>query len=124
VPTSSSEPEPDPTCRTGYVEFDITGLASGTGNGPGAIPAPRPVPTQRNPQSWTGDLWFLDQDDRTVYPNEGWWALRRGQATGRIIGGNLGTLNLLQGTGCLPSMERRSWSATTPPATPTPSPGT
>jgi hypothetical protein len=33
VPTISSEPEPDPTCRTGYVEFDITGLASGTGNG-------------------------------------------------------------------------------------------
>jgi muramoyltetrapeptide carboxypeptidase LdcA involved in peptidoglycan recycling len=50
--------------------------------------------------SWT-------QDDRTVYLNEGWWALRPGQATGRIIGGNLGTLNLLQGTGYMPSLDER-----------------
>ena len=51
------------------------------------------------------DLWFLDQDDRTVCPNGGWWALRPGRATGRILGGNLGTLNLLQGTGYVPSLD-------------------
>jgi muramoyltetrapeptide carboxypeptidase len=53
---------------------------------------------------WTDDLWFADQDKRTVRPNEGWWPLRPGRATGRIIGGNLCTLNLLQGTGYMPSL--------------------
>ena len=55
-------------------------------------------------QAWTDDQWFLDQDNRTVHPGQGWWPLRPGQATGRIIGGNLGTLNLLQGTGYMPSL--------------------
>ena len=58
----------------------------------------------RPAQAWTDDLWFLDQDNRTVHPGQGWWPLRPGQATGRIIGGNLGTLNLLQGTGYMPSL--------------------
>ena len=58
----------------------------------------------RPAQAWTDDLWFLDQDNRTVHPSEGWWPLRPGQATGRIIGGNLCTLNLLQGTGYMPSL--------------------
>jgi len=58
----------------------------------------------RPAQAWTDDLWFLDQDNRTVHPNQGWWPLRPGQATGRIIGGNLCTLNLLQGTGYMPSL--------------------
>ena len=53
---------------------------------------------------WTDDLWFADQDNRTVRPNEGWWPLRPGQAAGRIIGGNLATLNLLQGTEYMPSL--------------------
>ena len=105
MPTISSEPEPDPTCRTGYVEVDITGLASGTGKRARSNPGTAPVPIQRNPQSWTDNLWFLEQDDRTVYPNEGWWALRPGQATGRVVGGNLGTLNLLQGTGYRRSLD-------------------
>ena len=59
----------------------------------------RPAPT------WTDDAWFLDQDDRRVRPNDGWWPLRPGTARGRIVGGNLCTLNLLQGTGYLPSLE-------------------
>jgi muramoyltetrapeptide carboxypeptidase len=54
---------------------------------------------------WTDDLWFADQDSRTVYPNDGWWPLRPGQATGRIVGGNLCTLNLLQGTQWMPSLD-------------------
>jgi muramoyltetrapeptide carboxypeptidase LdcA involved in peptidoglycan recycling len=58
----------------------------------------------RPAQAWTDDLWFLDQDSRNVHPNQGWWPLRPGQATGRIIGGNLSTLNLLPGTGYMPSL--------------------
>jgi len=58
----------------------------------------------RPAEIWTDDLWFADQDNRTVRPNEGWWPLRPGQAAGRIIGGNLCTLNLLQGTEYMPSL--------------------
>lgn len=54
---------------------------------------------------WTDDLWFMDQDDREPLPNEGWWAIREGTATGRIVGGNLCTLNLLQGTPFMPSLD-------------------
>ncbi|HJX77892.1 MAG TPA: S66 peptidase family protein [Glutamicibacter sp.] len=54
--------------------------------------------------TWTDDTWFLDQDNRSILPGEGWWALQRGTASGHIIGGNLCTLNLLQGTGHMPSL--------------------
>lgn len=53
---------------------------------------------------WTDDLWFLDQDTRTVEPSSGWWPLQPGSATGRLVGGNLCTFNLLQGTGYRPSL--------------------
>jgi muramoyltetrapeptide carboxypeptidase LdcA involved in peptidoglycan recycling len=56
-------------------------------------------------RSWTDDLWFVDQDARTPVPNEGWWALRPGRASGRIVGGNLATLSLLQGTPYMPSLD-------------------
>jgi muramoyltetrapeptide carboxypeptidase len=54
---------------------------------------------------WTDDLWFADQDDRHPQPNDGWWPLLAGTATGRIVGGNLSTLNLLQGTPYMPSLD-------------------
>jgi muramoyltetrapeptide carboxypeptidase LdcA involved in peptidoglycan recycling len=56
-------------------------------------------------RAWTDDLWFLDQDARTAVPNEGWWPLHPGQASGRIVGGNLATLSLLQGTANMPSLD-------------------
>ncbi|WP_020016436.1 S66 family peptidase [Promicromonospora sukumoe] len=56
-------------------------------------------------QAWTDDMWFADQDDRTPVPNKGWWRLRPGRASGRIVGGNLCTLNLLQGTANMPSLD-------------------
>lgn len=59
----------------------------------------------RPAETWTDDLWFLDQDNRSVQPNEGWWPLRLGNASGRIVGGNLCTLNLLQGSEFMPSLD-------------------
>jgi muramoyltetrapeptide carboxypeptidase len=59
----------------------------------------------RPADTWTDDLWFLDQDDRRVHPNEGWWPLRTGSGTGRLVGGNLCSLNLLQGTEYMPSLD-------------------
>lgn len=55
--------------------------------------------------AWTDDAWFADQDTRTPVPNAGWRSLRPGQTSGRIVGGNLCTLNLLQGTANLPSLD-------------------
>jgi muramoyltetrapeptide carboxypeptidase len=65
-----------------------------------------PSPVELRPaQAWTDDLWFLDQDNRTVRAGQGWWPVSAGQASGRIIGGNLCTLNLLQGTPYMPSLD-------------------
>lgn len=58
------------------------------------------------PAGWfTDDAWFLDQDHRTKLPTDGWWVLQPGHATGRVVGGNLCTLNLLQGTPWMPTLE-------------------
>ena len=46
------------------------------GDGPSHL---RPAP------EWTDDLWFLDQDNRTVRAGEGWWPLAPGQAAGRVV---------------------------------------
>ena len=54
---------------------------------------------------WTDDLWFADQDDRTLEASEGWWTLSPGTASGRLVGGNLATLSLLQGTAYWPSLD-------------------
>jgi muramoyltetrapeptide carboxypeptidase len=55
--------------------------------------------------TWTDDEWFIDQRARDPRPNDGWWALRPGDAEGEIVGGNLCTLNLLQGTPFMPSLD-------------------
>jgi muramoyltetrapeptide carboxypeptidase len=47
---------------------------------------------------WSDDAWYQDQDNRTLVPNDGYLVLNEGSAEGTIIGGNLCTLNLLQGT--------------------------
>lgn len=47
---------------------------------------------------WSDDLWFLDQQNREFVKNDGYWKLQDGAAKGTLIGGNLGTFNLLLGT--------------------------
>lgn len=54
---------------------------------------------------WTDDAWYLDQENRVFYENSGYTVLQPGKATGKIIGGNLGTLQLLRGTPYMPSLE-------------------
>lgn len=53
---------------------------------------------------WSNDAWYKDQNDRHPKPNEGYVALNVGEAEGVIIGGNLGTFNLLQGTEFFPDL--------------------
>lgn len=52
--------------------------------------------------SWSNDLWFLDQDKREFENNKGLEVINYGSGKGTIIGGNLCTLNLLQGTSYMP----------------------
>lgn len=47
---------------------------------------------------WSDDLWFLDQQNREFVKNDGYWKLQDGAAEGTLVGGNLGTFNLLLGT--------------------------
>lgn len=54
---------------------------------------------------WSNDLWFLDQDNREFIDNVGVEIINRGKGCGTILGGNLNTLNLLQGTPYFPDHE-------------------
>ncbi|MGB7957426.1 MAG: S66 peptidase family protein [Minisyncoccia bacterium] len=53
---------------------------------------------------WTDDQWYLDQENRVGAPNGGWMRIAEGEAEGTIAGGNLCTLNLLQGTEYFPDI--------------------
>jgi muramoyltetrapeptide carboxypeptidase len=56
-------------------------------------------------ETWSDDRWYIDQENRTFHPNEGYLVINEGTAEGTIIGGNLCTLNLLQGTEFMPSLK-------------------
>jgi len=62
-----------------------------------------PFAVEASPQ-WSDDAWYEDQDNRTLLPNEGYVVLNVGRAEGTILGGNLCTLNLLQGTEYAPEL--------------------
>jgi len=55
--------------------------------------------------SWSDDNWIKNQDKRELIKNEGFWLINPGKASGQIIGGNLCSLNLLQGTSYMPSLK-------------------
>lgn len=59
--------------------------------------------TLEDSSEWSNDLWFLNQDDREFMVNPGTKIINQGTAQGTIIGGNLNTLNLLQGTKYMPT---------------------
>lgn len=53
---------------------------------------------------WTDDLWYLDQEKREPIKSLGWAVINEGEAEGTILGSNLCTLNLLQGTEYFPNL--------------------
>ncbi len=55
--------------------------------------------------TWSDDEWYLDQENRHMVDNEGYTAINEGECEGTIIGGNLCTFNLLQGTEFFPSLK-------------------
>lgn len=56
-------------------------------------------------KEWSNDNWYKNQEERTFIANQGMKVINKGQAEGKIIGGNLCTLNLLQGTEYMPDLK-------------------
>ncbi len=54
---------------------------------------------------WSDDEWYKDQDKRNLLENEGFWVLNEGNAEGTVLGANLCTFNLLQGTEYMPDLK-------------------
>lgn len=55
-------------------------------------------------EQWSNDKWLQNQEDRIFINNEGMKVINNGEAVGKIVGGNLCTLNLLQGTEYMPDL--------------------
>lgn len=55
-------------------------------------------------KEWSDDAWFIDQEKREFIDNKGMFIINEGEADGKIVGGNLCTLNLLQGTEYMPDI--------------------
>jgi muramoyltetrapeptide carboxypeptidase LdcA involved in peptidoglycan recycling len=53
---------------------------------------------------WSDDRWYSNQDNRNLLKNDGWLVINEGQATGTILGANICTFNLLQGTEYFPDI--------------------
>jgi len=55
---------------------------------------------------WSDDPWYKkgNQEKRKLIKNRGWLAINEGETEGTILGGNLCTLNLLQGTEYFPNL--------------------
>jgi muramoyltetrapeptide carboxypeptidase LdcA involved in peptidoglycan recycling len=56
-------------------------------------------------EHWSNDAWYQNQNKRNLIKNEGWLVINEGKASGTILGANLCTFNLLQGTEYFPSLE-------------------
>lgn len=54
---------------------------------------------------WSDDPWYLDQEKRNNHEQDSYHVIQEGKAEGRLIGGNLSTMNLLQGTEYMPSLK-------------------
>ncbi|MGG0455368.1 S66 family peptidase [Bacillus mycoides] len=56
-------------------------------------------------ETWSDDSWYIDQENREFIKNEGYVSIQEGETTGDIIGGNMSTFNLLQGTPYMPNLQ-------------------
>lgn len=61
-----------------------------------ALMSDKPFLLEPSPK-WSDDAWYLDQENR-VYEETKWKVYSEGSTSGKLLGGNLCTLNLLQGT--------------------------
>jgi len=54
--------------------------------------------------NWSDDPWYKDQKDRNLIKNPGWLVVNEGKSEGTLLGANLCTFNLLQGTEYMPDL--------------------
>lgn len=54
---------------------------------------------------WSDDKWAKNQEKRKLIKSKGWWVINEGQSEGEIVGGNLCSVNLLQGTKFMPDIK-------------------
>lgn len=59
----------------------------------------------KDPDFYSSDKWYDDQEERNFIRNKGCIVINEGKAEGTIIGGNLCSFNLLQGTLYMPSLK-------------------
>lgn len=58
-----------------------------------------------DPEYYSSDKWYNNQENRKFIKNNGCIVINEGVAEGTIIGGNLCSFNLLQGTSYIPSLK-------------------
>lgn len=56
-------------------------------------------------EHWSNDRWWIDQEKRRFFPNQGHRIWSEGNAEGTLVGGNLSTLALLTGTTYMPCLQ-------------------
>lgn len=56
-------------------------------------------------KKWDDRKWWINQKDRKFFKNTGWQIINYGRAEGTVLGGNLCTFNLLQGTEYFPNLK-------------------
>ena len=59
----------------------------------------------KDPKYYSSDRWYDDQENRKFIKNKGSIVINHGVCEGTIIGGNLCSFNLLQGTKYMPSLK-------------------
>ncbi len=57
----------------------------------------------RSSSVWSDDAWYMDQKHRR-FEAANWKVYSEGETSGQLYGGNLCTLNLLQGTAYMPDL--------------------
>ena len=57
------------------------------------------------PKTWSDDAWYINQEKRKFIKNKGYLIINKGDSEGTIVGGNLCTFNLLQGTEFMPNLK-------------------
>ncbi len=62
--------------------------------------------TVQKSQKWDDSEWYEEQNNYKLKINKGPWVIQPGKAEGVILGGNLCTLNLLQGTRFMPKLDK------------------
>ena len=55
--------------------------------------------------NWSDDAWYKNQKERNLIKNDGFLVINEGKASGTILGANLCTFNLLQGTEYFPDLK-------------------